>query len=249
MSRNHDIERRRIIGKNLATARKLAGMSQSDVMLIVWGEENTRQKNRISEIENGAETLPDAELLCELCKTYGVSADYILGFSVEPEIDMTAGRFGVMYNGLYSILSDHLESVIVELSRIGAQQLANTPKPVMMGMLNAAKEVHRLFDAHRSNIPVDLARCIGLLGQEVRHCEQQIAVTMRHYDMAIRDIVEERPDDAERHQLLTDTNRPNRKRYPCTALPKSAELKPVGGNKKQLSLFVHDNGTDCYPLI
>lgn len=244
MSRKHDIERRRTIGKNLATARKLAGMSQSDVMVKVWGGDDPRQKNRISEIEHGADTLPDAELLCELCITYGVSADYILGLSVEPEIDMTAGRMGVMYNGLRSTLSEQLESVVMELSRLGATQLANTPKPSMMGIIQAAKDVIREMDQHKRNLPVELVQQIALLGQEVRHCEQQIAVSMRKYEMAVNDIVE-RPDSIDRHGLITDTSKPERKRYPCTSLPKPIEPK----KDSQLSLFVHDGNIDVTPLM
>lgn len=248
MSRKQDVERRRIIGKNLATARKLSGLSQSDVMLHVWGEENTRQKNRISEIENGADTLPDAELLCVLCQLYGVSADYILGFSVEPEIDMTAGRFGVMYNGLRSTLTDHLESVVEELSRIGAQQMAQFPKPSMMGMLHAGKDVYREFDKQRELVPTALAQAIGRLFQEIRHCDQQMAVTMNHYDMLIGDIVE-RPDSVERHSLLSDQPAPTRKRYPCTSLPKD-DHHTSGKKKGQMSLFVHDGTANkVEPLI
>ena len=50
-----------IIGKNLKEARKNAGMSQTDVMRIVWGVSNNR--NRISEIENGKKSLSLIDLL------------------------------------------------------------------------------------------------------------------------------------------------------------------------------------------
>ena len=39
------------VGRNLAAARKNAGMTQAEVMRIVWNVDNNR--NRISEIENG----------------------------------------------------------------------------------------------------------------------------------------------------------------------------------------------------
>ncbi len=57
---------RLIVGKNLAAARRNAGMNQAEVMSKVWGVENTR--NRISEIENGNKDLTLVEHIKAISK-------------------------------------------------------------------------------------------------------------------------------------------------------------------------------------
>ena len=69
----------------MAAARKNAGMTQAEVMRIVWNVDNNR--NHISEIENGNKDLTLTDLLI-FQNLYNQSLDYICGLSVEPELDM-----------------------------------------------------------------------------------------------------------------------------------------------------------------
>lgn len=103
-----------VIGKNLAAARRNAGMTQAEVMSKVWGVENTR--NRISEIENGNKDLTLVDLLI-FQNLYGQSLDYICGLSTEPELDMLASTVNHVVNqsrGMVEHLTQELATTLVE---------------------------------------------------------------------------------------------------------------------------------------
>lgn len=91
---------RKMIGRNLAEARKMAGLSQIQVMQRVWGRDSN--KNRISEIEIGL-VMPRTELVYTLCDLYKVCPSYVFGFSVEPTLDESAGRVNMLYSGLKQV--------------------------------------------------------------------------------------------------------------------------------------------------
>lgn len=65
-----------MFGENLKKARKKAKLSQEKV-----AEEINTSRSNISKYEN--ETLePNIETLKRLCELYGVSADYIIGITI-----------------------------------------------------------------------------------------------------------------------------------------------------------------------
>ncbi|GAA5003424.1 hypothetical protein GCM10023206_07180 [Acinetobacter puyangensis] len=133
-------ERRRLIGLKLSEARKLAKYTQSEVMKEIFNTRNPTQKNRISEIENG-KVLPDAELLVELCLLYGVSCDWILGFTVEPEIDINASRVGILYNGTHRMLSESIQRIVEAFSEIGAAHMSKLPNSCFLELVEQARNV------------------------------------------------------------------------------------------------------------
>jgi transcriptional regulator with XRE-family HTH domain len=225
VAKRHDLQKRALIGANLASARRLAGYSQSDVMHIVW-HETTNQKNRISEMESG-KSLPDAELLSELCLLYGVSADYICGISAEPEIDQTAGRVGLIYNGLSEIAASSVQQMVEGLSRLSANYIAAMPKPHALALMEAAKLVWREYtkkehDQIKQAHPL-LGHAIFMMFKVVQEFDKAQAVNLTGYNMAL-DAVLERQSDDPRHHLGSDAI-PRLKRYPCTSLP-LANQKP-----------------------
>ena len=253
MARVQDKTRRNMIGQNLAKARTLSGLSQSDVMSKIWLKDDPKQRNRISEIESGG-TLPDAELLLQLCMLYGVSADYVIGLSVEPEIDATAGRMGMMYNGMSEIASDLLKGVVEQLARNGADYIAKMPKPATMGVLATGKQVWNLYNQHKTKVPPELGHAIFEFAKELQGLDKGIAVSMRNYEMALQDCIE-RPDTIEKHQTLADLSQERMKRRPCTVLPKVLERSRLRAAPRvyrlveagQLSLFINPTGVCVQP--
>ena len=255
MARKQDRQRREMIGHNLARARGLSGLSQTDVMCRIWQQDNPTQRNRISEIESGS-TLPDAELLLQLCMLYGVSADYVIGLSVEPEIDATAGRMGMLYNGMSEIAGDLLKGVVDQLARNGAQYLAKMPKPISMGVLDTGKKVWSAYQADKSSVPPELGAAIFEMAKELRLFDQSIAISMRNYEMAMTECVE-RPDAHEKHVIGADLAMERVKRRPCTVLPKVLERSRLKRPNKpqvmyrliqgQLSLFMIKQGVCVQP--
>lgn len=161
--------KRALIGIKLCAARKLSKMTQTDVMLKVFNVKNPNQKNRISEIESG-KVAPDSELLQELCLLYGVSADWILGFTVEPEIDLTASRVGLLYNGMAHALSPLVERIIEQVSgsfaEAGSQYLATLPNSGVLALIqNSKKIINEINDGHVTK--ESLATLMGT----VRECD------------------------------------------------------------------------------
>ncbi|MCG2572020.1 helix-turn-helix domain-containing protein [Acinetobacter sp. ME22] len=161
--------KRALIGIKLCAARKLSKMTQTDVMLKVFNVKNPNQKNRISEIESG-KVAPDSELLQELCLLYGVSADWILGFTVEPEIDLTASRVGLLYNGMAHALSPLVERIIEQVSgsfaEAGSQYLASLPNSGVLALIqNSKKIINEIHDGHVTK------ESLATLMETVRECD------------------------------------------------------------------------------
>lgn len=222
MAKKYDLTRRAMIGKNLANARRLAGYSQSDVMREIW-HETSNQRNRISEIETGR-LLPDAELLSVLCQFYGVSADYVCGLSAEPEIDQTAGRVGMIYNGLQEIASESVRQMVESLSKMSASYIAAMPKPHALAMMEAAKLVwHEYTKKDNSKIKRDhpeLSDAIFKMFNVVKEFERAQAINLNRYNIALEDVLQHDIIDPT-HHLLVDAL-PLQKRYRCVTLPRKS---------------------------
>lgn len=226
MAKRYDLTRRAMLGANLAHARCLAGYSQLDVMRIIW-QETGNQKNRISEIESG-KSLPDAELLSDLCRLYSVSADYICGFSAEPEIDQTAGRVGMIYTGLTEIAATATQQMVENLSRISASYIAAMPKPHAMALLDAAKTVWRDFstephDKIRQQYPV-ISQSLFEMFKIAQEFDRSQAINLTGYELALDEVLQRNSNDP-RHFIATDAI-PRLKRYPCVSLPRKRRSKP-----------------------
>lgn len=236
-----DEQQRKMIGKNLATARKLAGLTQIEVMGEVWNR--TSNKNRISELENGAVPI-SVELLIKLCLLYGVSADYILGFSVEPELDLNAGRAGHIYSHMKSLVEDMTKALCIT----AAQNMAAMPKPHAEAMADqarhtcqeAAKVLHLLPESCQHLRAAILAQVEAL-----RTFDRAVALQMRSMENAVTGIMD-RDDLEDGHQMLADLGNGRIKKIMLTKTesplcPANDDqghltLLPSGGHEDQLQL-------------
>ncbi|MEY2864639.1 MAG: hypothetical protein RLY58_2346 [Pseudomonadota bacterium] len=207
MAKEQDVYRRAAIGRNLANARLLAGYTQDQVAQKIWG--NIRLKNRVSEVESGR-LLPDIEVLAYLCEMYGVSADYILGFSVEPEIDQTAGRVGLLYNSIQELISEQVRGVTLQICNAAAQHIAVMPKPQNQALLETAKQVLRVFSRHRGTIPADIGVVMLNLADVVREVDCKLALAMQSYDVAVTNVTE-RYDLKDGHLISADVEEVKRR--------------------------------------
>lgn len=158
-----------LIGEKLAWARNLNRMKQSDVMQKVFDTKNPNQKNRISEIENGKKA-PDAEILQQLCLLYGVSSDWVLGFTVEPEIDRNASRIGIVYNALYQNLLPIFQNMTEALATAGVQAMATLPKPCVLALVEKCKQIIR-NELDKNNTSPEVMELMEI----VRECDVLIA--------------------------------------------------------------------------
>lgn len=227
MAKKTDPTRRAIIGANLAHARRLAGYSQLDVMRVLW-QETGNQKNRISEIESG-KSLPDAELLSDLCRLYSVSADYICGFSAEPEIDQTAGRIGMIYTGLSEIAAIAAQHMVENLSRLSASYIATVPQPHAIALLDAVKAVRQKIieedhDKIQQQYPV-ISRSLFEMFKIAQEFDRSQAINLTGYETALGEVLQQHSDDPRQYLTPTDAI-PRRKRYPCVSLPRKRRRKP-----------------------
>ena len=68
-----------LFGQRIAELRKTCGETQATL-----AEQLGIKKNQISEIERGNRTT-SAERIALICEHYGVSADYLLGLTDDPE--------------------------------------------------------------------------------------------------------------------------------------------------------------------
>lgn len=218
MAIQRDLELRSLIGQNLAKARQLAGMSQDEVMLKLFGtnkELTGRTANRISEWEHGVH-LPDAELLCVLARMYSVSTDYILGLSVEPEIDETAGRAGLLYNGLTEVLSSSVQDMAAKLTMAAAVYMQSLPKAPQLHLLDLCKKLGTEFIANRdSSMPAELRAAIMEMLPVVREIDKLQAVQFGKFAMAVEEITDTDAVDT----MVAKLYQKGLTRYPAAVLP------------------------------
>lgn len=217
MAKKSDLETRALIGRKLALARERSGMLQHEVAIELFGVE---QKNRISEMENG-KTLPDAELLLVMCRLYRVSVDWVLGFTINPELNETESVAGVLFNSVGDILSENLNAVAAQVSMLCAKHIASFPKPLMIQLLENSKNAVNQYlldqDSNEKLQPVMIE-----LIQTIKACEKDRAVQFNYLAKGLDDIFE-RDENNVQEKILLDLKKSNKTRFAQTTLPKDGE--------------------------
>jgi transcriptional regulator with XRE-family HTH domain len=97
---------RRLLAKRLIAARELNGFGQTQAALLI-GWKNATQ---LSLLERGTRMPPHA-VLCQIARTYGVSVDYILGLSDEPERDPSTAAVKASVNQVRDMLDRNATAV------------------------------------------------------------------------------------------------------------------------------------------
>lgn len=217
MAKKSDLETRALIGRKLALARERSRMLQHEVAIELFGVE---QKNRISEMENG-KTLPDAELLLVMCRLYRVSVDWVLGFTINPELNETESVAGVLFNSVGDILSENLNAVAAQVSMLCAKHIASFPKPLMIQLLENSKNAVNQYlldqDSNEKLQPVMIE-----LIQTIKACEKDRAVQFNYLAKGLDDIFE-RDENNVQEKILLDLKKSNKTRFAQTTLPKDGE--------------------------
>ncbi|MGC9655393.1 UNVERIFIED_CONTAM: helix-turn-helix domain-containing protein [Acinetobacter pittii] len=224
MAKKSDLQRRVLIGRKLAMARDMAQLRQEDVALEIFG---TPHKNRMSEIENG-KLMPDAELLSVLCQKYGVSSDWVLGFTVEPELDKTASVAGILFNSLGDMMSEYTQAMAFQLSMAAAQHVTSFPKALTVQLLTASKELIQACLTKDQAFQDKVLPELQTLMLIVRECEQNRAKQIRNLEMAIDDIFQRDESDIQEKALIDLIQ--NKKRFSKASLQQQAiaEVKQIG---------------------
>lgn len=217
MAKKSNLETRALIGRKLALARERSGMLQHEVAIELFGVE---QKNRISEMENG-KTLPDAELLLVMCRLYRVSVDWVLGFTINPELNETESVAGVLFNSVGDILSDNLNAMAAQVSMLCAKHIASFPKPLMIQLLENSKTAVNQYlldqDSNEKLQPVMIE-----LIQTIKECEKNRAIQFNYLAKGLDDIFE-RDENNVQEKILLDLKKSNKTRFAQTTLPKDGE--------------------------
>ncbi|MFV5374631.1 helix-turn-helix domain-containing protein [Acinetobacter calcoaceticus] len=224
MAKKSDLQRRVLIGRKLAMARDMSQLRQEDVAMEIFG---TPHKNRMSEIENG-KLMPDAELLSVLCQKYGVSSDWVLGFTVEPELDKTASVAGILFNSLGDMMSEYTQAMAFQLSIAAAQHVTSFPKALTVQLLTASKELIKACLSQDKSIQEKVLPELQALMLIVRECEQNRAKQIRNLEMAIDDVFQRDESDLQ-EKVLIDLIQ-NKKRFSKASLQQQAiaEVKQIG---------------------
>ena len=192
MAKQSDLETRAMIGRKLALARERSGMLQHEVAIELFG---VAQKNRISEMENG-KTLPDAELLQVMCSLYRVSVDWVLGFTINPELNETESVAGVLFNSVGDILSENLNAVAAQMSMLCAKHIASFPKPLTIQLLEQAKTVVNQYLLDQCSNDKLQPVMIELI-QIIKECEKDRAIQFNYLAKGLDDIFERDEGDVQ----------------------------------------------------
>jgi transcriptional regulator with XRE-family HTH domain len=113
-----DAETEKLMRERLIVARNLNSLDQKEAAAKL-GYKNSSQ---LSKVESGDAPLPKS-LLRKASLAYGVSADWLLGLSNEPERDpQIAGQMAVM-RAVNSAVMEHTQNVAAVMLRIASDQL------------------------------------------------------------------------------------------------------------------------------
>lgn len=113
-----DAETEKLMRERLIVARNLNSLDQKEAAAKL-GYKNSSQ---LSKVENGEAPLPKS-LLRKASLAYGVSADWLLGLSNEPERDpQIAGQMAVM-RAVHAGIVEHTQNVTAVMLRLASDQL------------------------------------------------------------------------------------------------------------------------------
>ena len=213
MAKRTDLEKRVLIGRKLALARERRGLLQHEVALELFGVE---QKNRISEMEHG-KTLPDAELLQVMCSMYRVSVDWVLGFTINPELNETESVSGILFNSVGDLLSENLNAVTAQISLLCAKHIASFPKALEIQLLEQSKAVAKQFLQLDREQPEKLQPVMMDLIKTIQECEKDRAVQFNHIAKGLEDITE-RDEGEIQEKILQDLKSQRKTRFTQTSL-------------------------------
>ena len=213
MAKRTDLEKRVLIGRKLAMARERRGLLQHEVALELFGVE---QKNRISEMEHG-KTLPDAELLQVMCSMYRVSVDWVLGFTINPELNETESVAGILFNSVGDLLSYNLNAITAQISLLCAKHIASFPKALEIQLLEQSKTVAKQFLQLDREQPEKLQPVMMDLIKTIQECEKDRAVQFNHIAKGLEDITE-RDEGEIQEKILQDLKSQRKTRFTQTSL-------------------------------
>lgn len=189
----------RLIGANLACARRNAGLSQTDVMKVIWNTDNNR--NRISEIENGRRELTLIDLLI-FQDLYGQSLDYICGLSIEPEIDMLAGTTNHVIRQSHALA----EGIIESLSDTLTEHLKGIHKTDYISLVEASKQLNSAISKYDKDVPVEIKQALATLMSVTRAIEVKQAKNALAVE-AQMNYARNRLDKEDKHIMMSDIQR------------------------------------------
>ena len=216
MAKKSDLETRALIGRKLALARERSGLLQHEVAIELFGVE---QKNRISEMENG-KTLPDAELLLVMCRLYRVSVDWVLGFTINPELNETESVAGVIFNSFGELLADNLNAVTFQMALLCSKHITSFPKALSLQLLEKSKVVSNQYvDLMGHGGDDRLKPFIMELLQIIKECEKDQAIQFNYLAKGLEDIFE-RDENNVQERILLDLKKSRKTRFAQTTLPK-----------------------------
>jgi len=213
MAKRTDLEKRVMIGRKLALARERRGMLQHEVAIELFGVE---QKNRISEMEHG-KTLPDAELLQVMCSMYRVSVDWVLGFTINPELNETESVAGILFNSVGDLLSENINAITAQISLMCARHITSFPKALEIQLLEQSKAVAKQFLQLDREQQEKLQPVMMDLIKTIQECEKDRAVQFNHIAKGLEDITD-RDEDEIQEKILQDLKSQRKTRFVQTSL-------------------------------
>ncbi|EXB47273.1 helix-turn-helix family protein [Acinetobacter baumannii 146457] len=213
MAKRTDLEKRVMIGRKLALARERTGLRQDEVAIELFG---VAQKNRISEMENG-KTLPDAELLQVMCSLYHCSVDWVLGFTINPELNETESVAGILFNGLGDLLAENLNAVTSQMALLCAKHIASFPPALQVRLLEQSKAVAKKFMNLDRDQQEKLQPEMIELMQTIKECDKDRAIQFTNLAKGLEDITDRDEDDIQ-EKLIQDLKSQRKTRFTQTTL-------------------------------
>ena len=204
MSKISDDDLKMLIAKNLLAARMTAGLTQSDAMAELYQCEKPYFKaaNRMSELEKGTRVL-DVIGLVRLCKLYGVSADYILGFTDEPELNEASRLMGHIHTAMTEVAAASIEQYAQNLTASCGKYLSKLPSPKHLVVIDVAMNVLKLMKDGYNDLSGPLQKATSDLDSAILDYERKQRLKNRNFELAVLDI-QSKDEHATKHVLQAD---------------------------------------------
>ena len=194
-----------VVGHNCKLAREINGTTRAQLQDDVWGyENNQKHANRVSELESGNKRI-ELITLYRVCKTLGVSADFILGFSDDYEREnLEAKTAGLVFYFFCSSVLEATDNICLTMSR-AIQSLPSFQGEVLKSQ---AKHVVELVDKRSHDLMwcadnKDLVEAVQDLKTQIINFDKFFARQMRLIDVASMSQLESSDEGSNRRLTMS----------------------------------------------
>lgn len=191
------------VAYNLKLAREISGLTLRQAQTAIWGYRNEVMfANRVSEMESGNKKI-ELKTIFKACEVYGVSADFVLGFSDEFERDnLAAKQAGMVFQSIRGSVLEATEQICMNVTN----SITRLPKFQGEMLKTSARQFVDIFERHSHDLAFrgqysDMVESALELKKNVVMFELYVAKQQRQLELSMMSLLENEDDETSSRKL------------------------------------------------